>query len=116
MTTKYGDFVPPVFHTIGDPYKETGLKSGRDKGLSFIATVGRRGKVQHANASSTDVQSLNVWLSPPLVYKAVTTFDFENMALISMTILIQNNDACFDKAKILFEGEKFVDPSRCVQF
>eukprot|EP00892_Ulva_mutabilis_P008334 jgi/Ulvmu1/5873/UM250_0001.1 len=67
MTTKYGDFVPPVFHTIGDPYKSTEPSSERDKGLSFIATVGRRGK---------------------------------------------NNDACFGKAKILYEGERHVDPSR----
>ena len=27
-------------------------------------------------------------------------------------LTLQNNDACFDKAKILFEGEKYVEPSR----
>ena len=26
---------------------------------------------------------------------------------------VQTNDACFDKAKVLFEGEKHVDSSRC---
>jgi hypothetical protein len=26
---------------------------------------------------------------------------------------MQTNDACFDKTKILYEGEKYVDPSRC---
>lgn len=26
---------------------------------------------------------------------------------------MQTNDACFDKAKVLFEGEKHVDSSRC---
>lgn len=47
MTTKYGDFIPPVFHTIGDPYKNINSKSERHKGLSFMSTVGRRGKVNH---------------------------------------------------------------------
>lgn len=44
------------------------------------------------------------------------TFDFVNIALVSVTSDMQNNDACFDKAKMLYEGERFVDPSRCVQF
>jgi hypothetical protein len=31
-----------------------------------------------------------------------------------MQLMIQANDACFDKLKLLYEGEKFVDQSRCV--
>lgn len=52
MTTKYGDFLAPVFHTIGDPYMDANAKGARDKGLAFIATVGRRGKVMHPLTSS----------------------------------------------------------------
>jgi hypothetical protein len=46
MTTKYGDFVAPVFNAIGDKYDGKAHPDERDTGLAFKASVGKRGTVR----------------------------------------------------------------------
>jgi hypothetical protein len=45
MTTKYGDFLPPQFNSIGDKYADRVKPGERDLGLNFKATAAKRGKV-----------------------------------------------------------------------
>ena len=68
MTTKYGDFLPPAFNTVGDKYVDHEKPSERDQGLNFKATVAKRGKVrvsagQHAGSTGSLIAVLIFMIS-----------------------------------------------------